>query len=231
MKVEFCITDDFDNIYLPLQFRAFHNNYGYCYMRVQIYNGLIIFTCAQLLNYYNTSVTNAVEAVRESIINMLINDGVITFKKRNGFFDALKSPRRISSEFVSQVWDFINNNSVWVEYYDMENSLYFDNHYDLVTFEGNHSPSWVRTSLEYLESSYPDYDFIVPNDDLKQWSQTRISTGDIKKILKDKKWTNRALAERWGCSEVWISRVINNQNRDIQWEDAFRGLPPFESRK
>ncbi|EOF6511136.1 hypothetical protein ACK1C0_002775 [Salmonella enterica] len=135
------------------------------------------------------------------IINMLINDGVITFKKQNGFFDALKSPQRISSEFNSQIWDFINSNSVWVSYYDMEKSIYFDNHYDLVMFAGNRSPSWIRTSFESLESSYPGYDFIVPNDDLKQWSQTRISINDIKKIMKDKKWTNRALAERWGAQK------------------------------
>lgn len=228
MKVDFSIAGSYDKVYLPLQFRAFHNNQGYCYMRVQNYNGLMIFTCAQLLNYYSTSVTNAVEAVRQSIVNTLINEGVISFKKQKGFLDILKSEQRISAEFISQFWEFINKNSIWIEYYDKEESIYFDTHYDLVTFQENTSPSWRRTSLEDLQKRYPGYDFIVPQDHLKHWGKARMTLEEIKDVLKEKGWSNKALAARWGYSEVWVSKIINNRDRDIQWEDAFRGLPPYE---
>lgn len=33
------------------------------------------------------------------------------------------------------------------------------------------------------------------------------------------------LAARWGCSEVWVSKIINDENRKVQWNDAINGLP------
>ncbi|UIN02581.1 hypothetical protein [Yersinia ruckeri] len=75
MSIRFTLTEGLDKTYHPLRFQAFWNDQGYCYLRVQIAQGKIVFTCDQLLNYYNTSITNAVESVRISAINALMQDG------------------------------------------------------------------------------------------------------------------------------------------------------------
>ena len=71
MRMKVTLAEEFNKTYHPLRFQAFWNDQGYCYLRVQIAEGKIIFTCAQLLNYYNTSITNAAESVRISAINAL----------------------------------------------------------------------------------------------------------------------------------------------------------------
>ncbi|BDB32106.1 hypothetical protein NUITMVK10_3840 (plasmid) [Klebsiella quasipneumoniae] len=84
MKLSVRLIEGFKKTYLPLQFRAFWDDEGFCYLKVQIVNGKIIFFCAQLLNYYNTSITNAVESVRASAVNALINDGAIKIQNQQG---------------------------------------------------------------------------------------------------------------------------------------------------
>jgi hypothetical protein len=54
-----------------------------------------------LLNYYNTSITNAVESVRASAVNALINDGAIKIQNQQGIFDLFKSQERKSKEVIS----------------------------------------------------------------------------------------------------------------------------------
>lgn len=51
---------------------------------------------------------------------------------------------------------------------------------------------------------------------------------DLKVHIKQRGWTGRALSRRWGKSETWISKIINDQGRDQDWDDAFRGLPLFQ---
>ena len=43
--------------------------------------------------------------------------------------------------------------------------------------------------------------------------------------IKEKGWSNKMLAARWGCTEVWVSKIINDENRKVQWNDAINGLP------
>jgi hypothetical protein len=40
-----------------------------------------------------------------------------------------------------------------------------------------------------------------------------------------KGWSNRALAAWWGCSEEYVSKILNNPNRKRHFDDALRGLP------
>lgn len=40
-------------------------------------------------------------------------------------------------------------------------------------------------------------------------------------------WTNRALAEWWGCSEEYVSKIINNPARKRHFDDSIRALPKF----
>lgn len=47
----------------------------------------------------------------------------------------------------------------------------------------------------------------------------------MKAAIKQRGWTNRSLAARWGKSETWISKIVNNPERDRMWDDAVNGLP------
>ncbi|EEX9576930.1 hypothetical protein DVN26_004600, partial [Escherichia coli] len=98
MKVVFNVMDGFDKTFLPLEFSGFHGRNGYCYLRVQIKHGFIVFSCAQLLNYYRTSVTNAIEQVREAAVNALFREGVLSYTQQKEFLDILKTSQRVDKE-------------------------------------------------------------------------------------------------------------------------------------
>lgn len=48
---------------------------------------------------------------------------------------------------------------------------------------------------------------------------------EFKAETRRRGWTFRALAARWGKSETWVSKIANNEERDMHWDDAVRGLP------
>ena len=50
---------------------------------------------------------------------------------------------------------------------------------------------------------------------------------EAKGELSAKGWTNRALAEWWGCTEEYTSKIVNNVKRRRWFDDAIRGLPHF----
>lgn len=50
---------------------------------------------------------------------------------------------------------------------------------------------------------------------------------EAKAELAGKGWTNRALAEWWGCSEEYVSKIVNNLERRRWFDDALRSLPHF----
>jgi len=49
----------------------------------------------------------------------------------------------------------------------------------------------------------------------------------VKAEMSARGWTNRALAERWGCTEVYVSKIVNNESRRQWFNDAILGLPRF----
>jgi len=54
---------------------------------------------------------------------------------------------------------------------------------------------------------------------------------EVKAELSTKGWTNRALAEWWGCTEEYVSKIVNNVKRRRWFDDAIRGLPDYGSAK
>lgn len=65
----------------------------------------------------------------------------------------------------------------------------------------------------------------------KKLSRPLLSAEEAKTALSAKGWSNRALAEWWKCTEEYVSRVLNNENRRRWFDDAIRGLPQINDAK
>jgi len=48
---------------------------------------------------------------------------------------------------------------------------------------------------------------------------------EFKSEVSRRGWTYRALAERWGVTENYVSKLARNPDRALHWDDAVRGLP------
>jgi hypothetical protein len=52
----------------------------------------------------------------------------------------------------------------------------------------------------------------------------KMSTLEIKALLKSKRLTLKEVSIMWSRSEGWMSKLINNPNRPAYWDCAFLGL-------
>ena len=90
----------------------------------------------RLLNYYRTSVTNAIEQVREAAVNALFREGVLSYTQQKEFLGYIKkTSQRVNKEIDSQLWDYINANSIWFEYYNHNESLFLNDRFHIASFE------------------------------------------------------------------------------------------------
>ncbi|SFF31320.1 hypothetical protein [Paracidovorax wautersii] len=48
---------------------------------------------------------------------------------------------------------------------------------------------------------------------------------EVMALLREKRWTVSALADRWGYSRRHVTACIANEERGALWNDAFKGLP------
>lgn len=158
-------------------------------------------------------------------IDALMKDTALRVSNQQTFFDLFKSVQRKSGEFDAWLFDYIDNNSVWVEYYHPEDSITNDDRYTIVRFNGSSEPDWLSTSQQALEQKYLGIDFSVDENLLRNWVGAKLTTSDIKNLLPEKNWTMKEVAERWRRSESWMSKIVNETERDPYWEDAFKGLP------
>ncbi|WP_410480360.1 hypothetical protein [Pseudomonas sp. DCA-1] len=58
-----------------------------------------------------------------------------------------------------------------------------------------------------------------------QLKQPLLTPAEFKAEYKARGWNGRQLAIRWDKTAVWISKVVNDLDRDPHWDDAVRGLP------
>lgn len=52
-----------------------------------------------------------------------------------------------------------------------------------------------------------------------------MTVNEAKATIAAKGWTNRALAQWWGCRPEHVSRIIHDPMRKRHFDDALRGLP------
>ncbi|AEE59541.1 hypothetical protein UMNK88_5065 [Escherichia coli UMNK88] len=62
---------------------------------------------------------------------------MLSYTQQKEFLDVLKTSQRVSKEIDSQLWDYINANSIWFEYYNHSESLFLNDHFHIASFEGN----------------------------------------------------------------------------------------------
>lgn len=53
----------------------------------------------------------------------------------------------------------------------------------------------------------------------------RLTAPAFRRLVKDKGWMLRAVADRWEISDTWLSKLVNDSRRAAHWDDACRGLP------
>lgn len=54
-----------------------------------------------------------------------------------------------------------------------------------------------------------------------------MSPAEFKAFYTARGWSGRLLAIRWRKTAVWLSKVVNNPDRDPHWDDAVRALPKY----
>lgn len=214
------LLDDADITYCPMWFQGFWSD-GYCHMRVIIKDGFIIFRCSQLIDYYGTSISNAVTSVRDSIIKKLLDEKILRVK-RNKFLDILKSEQQVEDDDKKAVYEFLDHHSIWIECYEKSTIDKNDDLYRIIKF--NNYPSYHSCSIKALSDNY-GIDLSVRYSDLTSWDESkRMDSVAIKKLIASKGWTLKEIAQRWNRSEGWMSKVINDLERPRYWDDAFNGL-------
>jgi hypothetical protein len=212
---------DTDITYCPMWFEGFWSD-GYCHMRVVIKDGFIIFRCSQLIDYYGTSISNAVTSVRESIVKKLIAEKIIIVKK-NKIFSILKSEQKIENDDKNAVYEFLNTRSIWIECYEKSLTHMDDDLYRIIKFN-NITPSYHSCAINSLSDDY-GIDLSVRYCELINWVESKqMDSIAIKKLIASKGWTLKEIAHRWNRSEGWMSKVVNDPHRHRYWDDAFNGL-------
>lgn len=155
---------DFQQDFPNFSFQGFGST-GYCFLRIKGVgrdNGLYSFVilCAQLKNYYGTSVTNAIEEIAQRVVDQLRQEGRVP--KKRTFFS------RKGASFGEVI-----ERSKWVEYYPPQTGIDPDGSYAVVTFDDEFHPSWNYVSrpsaaeICEVEESF----FDISSDDLNHAKQ------------------------------------------------------------
>lgn len=56
-------------------------------------------------------------------------------------------------------------------------------------------------------------------------TQKPYSPDELRALIKWKGWSHKQLAAYWNISQVHVSRIINDPDRAVHWNDAVVGLP------
>lgn len=57
----------------------------------------------------------------------------------------------------------------------------------------------------------------------------RLTPSQFKAEYRQRGWTGKELAARWGKHPVSLSKIVNDPDRPAHWDDAVQGLPVFEA--
>jgi hypothetical protein len=95
----------------------------------------------------------------------------------------------------------------------------------------NQSPAFCCSGSSYRKDKMPPKKVArTVNDETKKptlvrVTEQRLTPAEFKAEVGRKGWTYRALAQRWGVTESWMSKLAHKEDRPMHWDDAVRGLP------
>lgn len=79
-------------------------------MHVKIRDGVVYAYCGALINYTNTSIVNAAEAVHEAVVNLLVDQGILQVVKSFKFKDIFSRYDTKLNEFQAVEEEFLSKN-------------------------------------------------------------------------------------------------------------------------
>lgn len=157
---------DFRKEYFPLQFRGFGGP-GQCFLRVWIVDGKFLVLCAQLPEYFGTSITNAIEAIQEAVVKKLLGEksdtGESVFEIRLQFpfiRSLIASKASIEADIFSKAIQIFLRNCLWIEHYPRSTGIVDEDSYSIVNFGHDGAPSWSYVSRDFIEKMLTDPTFI-----------------------------------------------------------------------
>lgn len=171
---------------LHFRFTGFHGSRGRCHIRLIRAAGdkPLVIVCSQYINYYGTSVTNAVETIAKKLFYDIANkhiegDDICShlcihrwWDSDVNLFDKLLSfifPQKYKSRFSSLRIDLVEYFSkiVWVENYPETFSVYSGKkHLAIVKMSNNGYPNWfgINDNLFFKETGFTISE-VLPDDD------------------------------------------------------------------
>lgn len=168
---------DFRKDYFPLQFRGFGGQ-GQCFLRVWIADGKFLVLCAQLPEYFGTSVTNGMEAVQEAVVKKLLGEksetgeSVLEIRLQFPFIRSLISSQdSIEADIFSKAIQIFMGNCLWIEHYSRSTGIVDQDSYAVVSFGHDGAPSWSYVSRNSIEKMLADPSFIeIDYGSLSTWT-------------------------------------------------------------
>ncbi|WMJ68088.1 hypothetical protein [Stenotrophomonas sp. 24(2023)] len=165
--LDIVLAEDQSREYLPLPFRGFWNE-GYCLLRVRVRQGKFVVFCSQLPAYYGTSVTNALEAVLESLVVHLMHPGpqgqppALRVVSRFGWLRRLLySKVQWQAHVLRTAMAQVQRHCLWVEHYFATEGGLRDETYALVSFNDNGTPAWRYVDRDVAAEEVGDVAFLM----------------------------------------------------------------------
>ncbi|MDY4366977.1 hypothetical protein SNR26_04075 [Pectobacterium brasiliense] len=210
---------------LHFRFTGFHGSRGRCHIRLvrADHDKPLVIICSQYINYYGTSVTNAVEIIAEKlfydIANKRIEGNDISYPlsiyrgwdSDINFFDKLISlifPRKYKSRFSSLRLDLVESFSkiIWIENYPETFSKFSEKkHLAIVKIDSDGYPHWfgIRDELFFKDTGLSISEILPDDDELdlnKVESKIDYSRDDIDELgnwqgYSIRRWTKKIVEQ------------------------------------
>ena len=154
---------DFSRTYPRFEFPGLRA-LGYCFLRIDIHNGVPVFLSSAMPNEGRMPLTRVSAAIRRSVIAMLYAENVLTLTRPR------KGLMRFSSHLFEErvrrdVINFFDARSFWIRYHPAACTLLNEDVYEFIDFNGGYSPSESldsATKITGLDASF----FLISNEEL-----------------------------------------------------------------
>lgn len=160
------VTRDLRSDFMPLPFRGFIST-GHCFLRVDIHAGKFTVLCSQLPGYTGTAVTNAVEAIIDSLLHQLMTgehmEGGAALQVQPSWRwlrRLLRSRQHQRTEALASARRYFLRNVLWIEHYPRVATDAERETHAVVSFTPEGAPSWHYLPRERILEQLGDPAFL-----------------------------------------------------------------------